>query len=128
MRQEIESFIDTILGEDWRSKGLNLLDAIMAWAKKAGRAAAHPILEVFYVLTDEETSPIDKALLYAALIYVAVPGDLLPRKIFKLLGIVDDAAALIFVLGKAKDKVTPEIELKVEQTLDRWFGMRATRQ
>lgn len=128
MREEIESVIDTILGEDWRAKGQELLGSIMLWARKAGRAAARPVLEVWFVLTGQETTPMEKALMYGALLYVVVPGDLLPRKFFRLLGILDDGAALLYVMEKVHDKVTPEIHVRVEETLDKWFGMQFNKQ
>jgi hypothetical protein len=35
---------------------------------------------------------------------------------------MDEAAAVLFVYSKIKDKITPAIETKVESTLDAWFG------
>ena len=62
------------------------------------------------------------AWIYAALVYVLVPGDLIPRRLFRILGITDDALALGFVIAKVKDKITPQIEQKVAMRLDKWFG------
>ena len=55
-------------------------------------------------------------------VYVLVPGDLIPRRIFHILGITDDALALGYVIAKAKCKITPQIEQKVAMQLDKWFG------
>ena len=54
--------------------------------------------------------------------YVLGPGDLIPRRIFHILGITDDALALGYVIAKAKCKITPQIEQKVAMQLDKWFG------
>ena len=53
---------------------------------------------------------------------VLVPGDLIPRRLLRVLGITDDALALGFVIAKVKDKITPQIEQKVAIQLDKWFG------
>lgn len=47
----------------------------------------------------------------------------MPRTIYKFLGIMDDGVAILFVYKKIKDKITPEINAKVEDTLNRWFGV-----
>lgn len=124
MRKTIEQLLEELKSVDWRKKASELTDTMRPYAKKVGRAVAKPVLILYYVLTDAENTTADKALLYAALLYVLVPGDVLPRSVFKLLGVADDAAAILFVYNKVKDKVTPEILQKVEQTLDRWFGYR----
>jgi hypothetical protein len=43
--------------------------------------------------------------------------------LLKLLGIVDDGMAVLFVYKKVKKNITPEISAKVESTLNEWFGM-----
>ena len=63
-----------------------------------------------------------KALVYAALAYVLIPGDLIPRKVFHLLGLTDDALAIAYVIKQVKDSITPQILQKVEMQLDKWFG------
>ena len=37
--------------------------------------------------------------------------------------ILDDGVAMLFVYMKIKDKITPEINAKVEDTLNEWFGV-----
>ena len=41
---------------------------------------------------------------------------------FKVLGLVDEAAAILFVIKKIHDKITPEIEAKADATLDGWLN------
>ena len=38
------------------------------------------------------------------------------------LGILDEGVAIAFVYKKVKDKITPEINLKVDETIEDWFG------
>jgi uncharacterized membrane protein YkvA (DUF1232 family) len=48
--------------------------------------------------------------------------DLIPRVVYKFMGILDDGLALLYVYRKIKDKITPEINDKVDSTLNDWFG------
>ena len=89
-----------------------------------GRFTTGQLLRLYYVLKEGELSGSEKAWIYAALVYVLVPGDLLPRRLFRVLGITDDALALGFVIAKVKDKITPQIEQKVAMQLDKWFGYK----
>lgn len=106
----------------WREKFNALWLRIQPYACKAGRAATKPLLLFFYVVTDSETSLLDKALIYGCIAYVVLPFSILPRVIYRFLGVMDEAAAVLFVYAKIKDKITPAIENKVESTLDDWFG------
>ena len=40
------------------------------------------------------------------------------------MGITDDALALMYVINKVRDNITPEIIQKVDMLLDQWFGYR----
>jgi uncharacterized membrane protein YkvA (DUF1232 family) len=62
-------------------------------------------------------------LIYAAIIYTILPMDFIPRIANKFLGILDDGVAMLYVYKKIKDKITPEINSKVEDTLNEWFGV-----
>ena len=98
----------------------------MAWLKpyalKAGRVAAKPLLQFYYVMTDEGTSTLDRILVYACIIYTISPVSLVPSAVFKVLGILDEGAAMMYVYKKVKERITPDIDYKVEQTLNEWFG------
>lgn len=49
--------------------------------------------------------------------------DFIPSSVYKLLGVLDDGVAMLYVYKKIKDKITPEINAKVENTLNEWFGV-----
>ena len=121
-KKPIEGFVEKLRNVDWSQKFTSLWQYILPYAKKAGRVAAKPILLFYYVVTDSETSTLEKALIYGCIAYVVLPFSILPRVIYRFLGIMDEAAAVLFVYSKIKDKITPAIETKVENTLDAWFG------
>lgn len=66
-------------------------------------------------------------LIYAALIYTVSPVSLIPSSVYKLLGVLDEGAAVAYVYKKVKDNITPEIHRKVEDVLTAWFGLDCER-
>ena len=123
MGKDISELLEKVKNIDWRSKISALMDKLRPWALKAGRVATRPLLQFYYVMNDENTSTLDRVLIYAAIVYTIVPIDLLPRAVFKVLGVLDDGIAVLYVYKKIKDKITPEITAKVEDTLNEWFGV-----
>jgi len=99
-----------------------VLAAIKEHAVNAGRTATKMMLELYYVMVDKNTTSTDKLLIGAALAYQLLPKDLLPKSKLGLLGYFDNAAALYYAYKKVKEVLSPEIEAKVEATLDKWFG------
>ena len=123
MGKDVKSLLERVESIDWRCKINALMDKLRPWALKAGRVATRPLLQFYYVMDDENTSTLDRVLIYAAIIYTILPMDLLPSVIYKFLGILDDGVTMLFVYKKIKDKITPEINNKVETTLNEWFGV-----
>lgn len=123
MGKDIRSLLERIKDVNWSEKSKELMDKLRPYAKKAGRITARPLLQFYYVMTDENTSTTDKAMVYAAIIYTISPVSLIPSAVYKLLGVLDEGAAMIFVYRKIRDKITPEINAKVDATLDEWFGI-----
>ena len=123
MGKDVSGLLEKVKNIDWRGKINALIDKLRPWALKAGRAATRPLLQFYYVMDDENTSTLDRVLIYAAIIYTIIPMDFLPRSVFKFLGVLDDGVAMLFVYKKIKDKITPEINRKVKDTLDEWFGV-----
>lgn len=95
------------------------------YALKAGRAASRPLLQFYYVMDDENTSNMDRVLIYGAIIYTISPVTLIPSAVYKLLGVLDEGAAMLYVYKKIKEKITPEINRKVENMLNEWFGVES---
>ena len=123
MGKDIKPLLERVKNIDWRGKINALMDKLRPWALKAGRVATRPILQFYFVMDDDNTSTLDRLLIYAAIIYTILPMDLIPSAIYKFLGILDDGVAMLFVYRKIKDKITPEINNKVETTLNEWFGV-----
>lgn len=123
MGKEIGTLLERVKKTDWRVKINALIDMLRPWALKAGRATTRPLLQFYYVMDDDSTSTLDRVLIYAAIIYTIVPMDIVPRVVYKSLGILDDGIAILYVYKKIKDRITPEIKAKVEETLDEWFGV-----
>ena len=123
MGKDISGLLEKVKNIDWRGKINALMDKLRPWALKAGRVTARPLLQFYYVMDDENTSTLDRVLIYAAIVYTILPMDFIPSVIYKFLGILDDGVAMLFVYKKIKDKITPEINAKVEDTLNEWFGV-----
>ena len=123
MGKDVSGLLEKVKNVDWRGKMNALWEKLRPWALKAGRVAARPLLQFYYVMEDEKTSTLDRVLIYAAIVYTILPLDLVPRAVYKLLGVLDDGVAMLYVYKKIKSKITPAINLKVEETLMEWFGV-----
>ncbi len=123
MGKNIASLLETVKNYDLRGKINELYAKIQPYALKAGRVATRPLLQFYYVMNDENTSTLDRVLIYAAIIYTISPVSLLPSAVYRLLGVLDEGAAILYVYKKIKDKITPEINAQVEDTLNEWFGV-----
>lgn len=121
--KDIRSLLERIKEVDWKGKSKELFDKLRPYALKAGRVAARPMLQFYYVMTEENTPTLDKALVYAAIIYTISPVSLIPSAVYKLLGVLDEGAAVLYVYKKVKERITPEINAKVDDTLNEWFGV-----
>ena len=70
MGKDVNSLVEKLKDVDWHGKINSLIDKLRPWALKAGRVAAKPLLQFYYVMADEKTSTLDKALICAAIIYL----------------------------------------------------------
>lgn len=118
----VGSLIEKLKEVDWQSHVEDAKDWIARYAKKAGRAATRPLLQWWFVMADENTTNWEKALIYGAIAYIIIPGDLIPRRVFRFLGIVDDMAVAAWLYNKIDSKLTQEMKDAVEDILDDWFG------
>ena len=123
MGKDIKPLLERVKNIDWRGKINALIGKLRPWALKAGRVATRPLLQFYYVMDDDSTSMLDRVLIYAAIIYTISPASLQPSAVYRLLGVLDEGAAILYVYKKIKDKITPEINAKVESTLNEWFGV-----
>ena len=120
--KDIKALMEKIGDVDWKRKADEVMEWLRPYATKVGRVAAKPLLQFYYVMTDERTSTLDRILVYAAILYTVSPVSLVPSAVFKVLGVLDEGAAMLYVYKKVKEFITPDIDDKVEQTLNEWFG------
>lgn len=120
--KDIKELMGKIGDVDWKRKADEVMEWLKPYAMKVGRVAAKPLLQFYFVMTDETTSTLDRILVYAAILYTISPVSLVPSAVFKVLGILDEGAAMLYVYKKVKERITPDIDYKVESTLDEWFG------
>ena len=123
MGKDINSLLERAKSVNWRVKYSDMMDKLRPWALRVGRVAARPILQFYYVMTDDKTSTLDRVLIYAAIAYTILPMDLVPRAVYKFLGVLDDGVAVMYFYRKIKVMITPKINAKVEDRLNEWFGV-----
>ena len=87
-----------------------LLEKIKDWGKTLGRTSMRP-----------DTPLSDKLLVVSALSYLILPVDLISARRFPVLGWIDEITAVTIAYKKVKKHITPEIESKVDNILEKWF-------
>ena len=120
--KDFDSQLEKLKNVDWKAKSDEVFERIRNFAKKAGRVATKPLLQLYYVLTMGETTTLEKALIVGAVLYVIMPFSFIPRKTHRIIGLLDEGLALLYVVKKVQHKLTPEINAKVDETLNVWFG------
>lgn len=98
-----------------------LWEKIVEYARRVGRASTYPVLLLYYVLKSPDTPKSDKLLIVSALSYLVLPVDLISAKRLPIIGWLDEIVSLTIVYQKVCKYITPEIQSKVEDVLDRWF-------
>lgn len=88
--------------------------------RRAGRLLARPAIECLELLLDGDTPYQVRFTMLAALTYLLLPLDLIPDFI-PAAGFSDDLVALTALLGLCGRHLTPEIRLRAQRKLDRWF-------
>ena len=126
--KDINKHLEKLKDVNWKSKSEDIFRKIGHYAKKAGRMATKPLLQLYYVLTMGETTTLEKALIVGAILYTVMPFSLISAKAHKILGMLDEGLAVLYVIKKVQNKITPEISAKVEETLNAWFGAQPSAQ
>lgn len=124
MGKDINSLTEKLKSVDWKSKIEKLWEYVKEYGMKAGRATCQKVLQLYYVMKDGETTTMEKAMIFGALAYTVLPVSILPKSVFGFFGILDEAGALLYVYKKLHSKITPDINRKVDELLDVWFGVR----
>ncbi|MBO4503837.1 MAG: DUF1232 domain-containing protein [Bacteroidales bacterium] len=121
----VSQLVKRLRSIDFKKELRRIWAAISEYSRKLGLMTTRELLTLYYALSEGDLTPKEKAFTYAAIAYVLIPGDLLPRRVLGLLGITDDATALIFALRKIQKSITPEIRLKAASKAEEWFGNKA---
>lgn len=95
------------------------LEKIAKIAKRAGAKLVYIALVLYYTLQSDKVSIKDKAIIIGALGYLVSPLDVIPDAI-PIVGLGDDLAVLLYVIGKIGD-VSEEIKEKAKSKLTKWF-------
>ena len=120
--KDTKPLMDRLKNIDWNKLYADVRDKIRIYGKKAGRIAAKPLLIFYYVLKDKSLSSKERLLIYGCIFYVISPVTIIPQRVFRLLGVMDEATAIVFVIRKIRDKITPEVIAKADTTIEEWFG------
>ena len=98
-----------------------LWDRLSTFARKAGRTTTRPMLLLYYVMKSKGTPKADKLMIFSALSYILFPIDILDAKRLPIIGWFDEIASISVAYQKVRKHITPEMESKVDDILDRWF-------
>lgn len=96
-------------------------DKLFAYAKEVGKAAARPVLLLYFVLKSPGTPKSEKWLIVSALSYLVLPIDLISARRLPIVGWIDEVASMTYVYNKVCKRIMPEIKWKVESLLMDWF-------
>ena len=105
----VGKLVEKLKGIDWKGHAHSIWDSVKGFCISAGITVTYPLLTFYYIMTDENTSITDKALVYGALLYIISPFDLVPKRLLRVFGVWDDVAVAAFVFKKLSSSVTPEI-------------------
>ncbi len=98
-----------------------LWDRMKEYAMKVGRVAVRPVLLLYYVMRSDATPWKDKLTIFGALAYLILPVDLLDAKRLPIIGWLDEITSLAVAIQRMSKYITPEMEAKADEVLDRWF-------
>ena len=97
-----------------------LLEHIKKQAISGSKETTRIMLELYFVMINNQTSKFNKIIIGSALAYQLLPNDLLSREDYGILGYLDNAAALYLAYKHVKKSVTLEIKKEVDETLEEW--------
>lgn len=98
-----------------------LKDKLHEYALKIGRISARPVLLLYFIMTSKDTPKSDKWMILSTLSYLVLPVDLISAKRLPIIGWIDEAFSLSVAYQKVSKNITPEVERKTDELLDRWF-------
>mgnify|MGYP004484733077 CR=1 FL=1 len=98
-----------------------LKEKVQEYAMKVGRISARPVLLLYFIMISKDTPKSDKLLILLTISYLVFPIDLISAKRLPIIGWIDEAFSLSVAYQKVSKNITPEIERKTDELLDKWF-------
>lgn len=98
-----------------------LLDNLSVYATKIGRISTRPAVLLYYLMVSSDTPKSDKLLILSALSYLVLPIDFISAKRLPIIGWLDEIVSLTVAYQKVCRYITPEIEMRADSLLDKWF-------
>ena len=98
-----------------------LKEKVQEYAMKVGRISARPVLLLYFIMISKDTPKSDKLLFLSTISYLVFPIDLISAKRLPIIGWIDEAFSLSVAYQKVCKNITPEIERKTDELLDKWF-------
>lgn len=98
-----------------------LKEKVQEYAMKVGRISASPVLLLCFIMISKDTPKSDKLLILSTISYLVFPVDLISAKRLPIIGWIDEAFSLSVAYQKVCKNITPEIERKTDELLDKWF-------
>lgn len=102
-----------------------LWSGVAVWCRNAGRSASRPVLLMWFVMKSRKTPGKDKWAIFCSLAYLVMPFSLLKAKKVPVLGLIDEAVSLAIMIRKMARYVTPEMNHRADEILNRWFSSSA---
>ena len=119
---EASSYTDSVFEADVIDSSVIDEGLFRRLLRRAGRTIAAPALEALEMVLDQTTPPQARLTMLAALTYLLIPTDLIPD-FLPVAGFSDDLVALTAVIGLCSKHITPEIRVRAQRRLDRWFPL-----
>ena len=94
-----------------------LKEKVQEYAMKVGRISARPVLLLYFIMVSKDTPK----LILSTISYLVFPVDLISAKRLPIIGWIDEAFSLSVAYQKVCKNITPEIERKTDELLDKWF-------
>ena len=98
-----------------------LKEKVQEYAMKVERISARPVLLLYFIMISKDTPKSDKLLILSTISYLVFPVDLISAKRLPVIGWMDEAFSLSVAYQKVCKNITPEIERKTDELLDKWF-------
>ncbi len=119
---DFQSLLEKLQDIDWKARCQEAWEKIKKYGSSIKRELCEKCLQAWYVLDDPKTPKLDKILIYAAIIYTVSPWSIIQFVKYRGLGLLDEGAAIAFVINRIGKNITPAIELKAKEKVEEWFG------